>query len=98
MSETELVLTLTKLFRVERLLKLRRVDPDWINTEGRDVFFARDMRKLCFDPEDPMHGGAEVPQISKGMKTDPVRSQDSRNQFGTARMAAKNFVGRKRSV
>src|ERR1700751_376272 len=36
-----------------------------------------------------------MPQISEGMKPNPVRSQQSRNQFASARMTAEYLVGGK---
>src|ERR1700730_4851328 len=39
-----------------------------------------------------------MPQISEGMKPNPVRSQQSRNQFASARMTAEYLVGGKGRV
>ena len=60
--------------------------------------FARDVRELRFDAQEPLDGAAEMPQIPEGVKPNPVRAQHSRNQFASARMASENFVGGKGRV
>src|SRR6266403_711481 len=87
-----------KLFRIERLLKLRRVNADRINAQGGIMPFARDVRELRFDAQEPLDGAAEMPQIPEGVKPNPVRAQHSRNQFASARMATENLVGWKGCV
>jgi hypothetical protein len=50
--------------------------------------FARDVRELRFDAQEPLDGAAKMPQISEGVKPIPLRSQHSHNQFASARMTA----------
>src|SRR6266446_1260454 len=60
--------------------------------------FARNVRELRLDAQEPLDGAAEMPQIPEGVKPNPVRAQHSRNQFASARMATENLVGWKGCV
>src|ERR1700722_17925370 len=98
MCQAELLPTLVELFRVKRLLKLDRVNADRINAQGGIVPVAWDVGELRLDPQEPLDGAAEIPQIPKGVKPNPVRAQHSRHQFAAARMATENLVSGKGRV
>src|ERR1700722_5250232 len=55
--------------------------------------FARDVRELCFNPQESLGSAAKVPQVPEGVKPYPVRTQHPGHQFAPARMASENFVG-----
>src|SRR5260370_39874529 len=79
-------------------MNLARVDSNGIDTKRGHMLFIRDVGEPRFNAQQPLDGAGEMSQIAKSVKSNSVRSQHSCNQFGTAWMAAKNFVGRKRGV
>src|SRR5258707_9650443 len=75
-----------------------RIDSNGIDTQCRRMFFIRNGGETRLNAQEPLDGAGKMSQIAKSVKPNSVRTQHTGNQFGTARMAAKDLVGGKGGV